>query len=63
MGSWFDLVAYQPTDTENKPLPLPSIYVRCDELCVPEVPQPGHKPVQDSYGNTFYDWNADFIPT
>lgn len=54
-------MAYQRHDENCDPAPAPQPYQRNDENCDPVDPQPGYTEVTDSYGNTYRNYNADYV--
>lgn len=54
-------MAYIRHDENCDPAPAPETYVRHDENNVAEDPQPGYVEATDTYGNTYRNWNADYV--
>ena len=53
-------MAYQRHDKDCNPAPAPEPYERNDIDCDPAT-QPGFTEATDSYGNTYRNYNADYV--
>ena len=54
-------MAYQRHDKDNQPVTTINTYVRHDKDCAVASTQPGYVEKTDSYGNTYRDYNADYV--
>ena len=54
-------MAYIRHDINGDPAPAPEPYERNDINCNPTVPQPSYTEATDSYGNTYRNYNADYV--
>ena len=54
-------MAYQRHDENCNPAPAPQPYTRHDENCVEDTEQPAFTEATDVYGNTYRNYNADYV--
>ena len=54
-------MAYQRHDKDNNPTAAPQPYQRHDENCDVDLDQPAHTEATDVYGNTYRNYNADYV--
>jgi len=54
-------MAYQRHDVNNNPVTSIESYKRHEIDCTESPVQPQYNTVTDSYGNTYENWNGDYV--